>query len=342
MNVLDYCSSYFIKTKKILYKKNRDVKSILQIYSLSSDNYYLFGIQYILKIIKDYCKKQFYTGIIINYIDDFQLCQKFAPVIQIECEYWKICELENIILGTLAQFSSVYTSARKLTKITNKPIIYMGDRQNFYINQKYDAFCAYNAGVKIFTTKKEVELFKDKSDYKIVGTMPHGLINVYNNNLVKLSSDFLDVYPNESLICLVDFSNDVVTESLKVAKVFKEKLFAVRVDTSPVLKDKSFSKKDNDKLFYGSNVKLIKLLRKTLNENGFDYVKIIVSSNVDEKRIKSFIKNNCQPDYYGVGSYFLNSNKINFSCDIVKRNGVDYSKFGRKFQNYNYSNKIII
>ena len=150
---------------------------------------------------------------------------------------------------------------------------------------------------------------------------------------VKAAVCYADVYPDEKITALVDFNNDVIKDSLAVAKVLKERLGAVRVDTSDTLVDHYFDKlseKEKTGLkINGVNPTLIKALRKALDEAGFPYVKIVVSSGFDIEKIKWFKKENTPVDSYGIGNSLLKIN-IGFTGDLVRRNGKELAKAGRR------------
>ena len=101
------------------------------------------------------------------------------------------------------------------------------------------------------------------------------------------------------------------------------------------LKDKYFNKfKEDKKEYYGVNPMLIKQLRKELDFNGHEHVKIIVSSGFNEEKITLFEKQKIPVDIYGVGKSLLNIN-LNFTGDAVECDGQPIYKTGRKERNSN-------
>src|SRR5699024_10254599 len=75
---------------------------------------------------------------------------------------------------------------------------------------------------------------------KGMGTMPHALIQMFRGDIVAATRAYQETFPNDELMALVDYNNDVITDSLKVAKEFGRALSSVRVDTSNTLVDKYF------------------------------------------------------------------------------------------------------
>ena len=159
--------------------------------------------------------------------------------------------------------------------------------------------------------------------------IPGGQIK--KGDIVKAATLYHQTFPNEKITALVDYTNDVITESLKVANAFPKELGAVRVDTSQSLIDAYFTRHPEaiQGDVHGVNPLLIKALRNALNENGFHHVKIIVSSGFNPEKIARFERENTPVDLYGVGLYLVTL-RTNFTGDLVMLNGEDQAKFGRK------------
>lgn len=62
-----------------------------------------------------------------------------------------------------------------------------------------------------------------------MGTMPHALIQMFNGDIVAATQAYHETFPNDDLIALIDYNNDAITDSLKVAREFGEKLKGVRL-----------------------------------------------------------------------------------------------------------------
>src|SRR5699024_6901837 len=152
-----------------------------------------------------------------------------------------------------------------------------------------------------------------------MGTMPHALIQMFRGDIVAATKAYYETFPNDEIMTLVDYNNDVITDSLKVAKEFGEKLSAVRVDTSKTLVDKYFLRNHHLMGTFdprGVNPELIFALRRALDNEGFTYVKIVASGGFTEEKIMRFERQNVPVDMYGVGSSLLKI-KIGFTGDNV-------------------------
>lgn len=159
--------------------------------------------------------------------------------------------------------------------------------------------------------------------------MPHALIQQFNGDVLKACIAYKKHFPEDNLVALVDYNNDVITDSLRVAEHFKEELYGVRIDTSEYLVDKGLEK-FHDPGLRGVNPTLVRELRKALDEKGHNNVKIIVSGGFDIEKIKHFIEVKAPVDSFGVGSSLLKL-KIGFTGDVVMLNGEKQAKFGREF-----------
>src|SRR5690625_7167453 len=80
---------------------------------------------------------------------------------------------------------------------------------------------------------------------KGMGTMPHALIQMFKGDIVAATEAYYEMYPDDELITLVDYNNDVITDSLKVAHAFGDKLVGVRVDTSRTMVDRYFLRNEH-------------------------------------------------------------------------------------------------
>ena len=79
----------------------------------------------------------------------------------------------------------------------------------------------------------------------------------------------------------------------------------------------------------GVNVRLIKALRKALDEEGFNHVKIFVSSGFDVEKVKLFTSENAPVDTYGIGGSLIKCTR-SFTGDVVNIDGVAMAKEGRQ------------
>jgi len=91
-----------------------------------------------------------------------------------------------------------------------------------------------------------------------------------------------------------------------------------------------------ERKFFGVNPSLVRNVRNTLDKEGFQKVKIIVSGGFNEEKIKWFQKERTPVDVYGVGSALVHGAN-DFTADVVKVEDRLVSKEGRK---YNPNNRL--
>ena len=126
----------------------------------------------------------------------------------------------------------------------------------------------------------------------------------------------------------------MITDALKVAREFGETLKGVRVDTSRTMVDQYFFRNPDVLGSFdprGVNPELIFALRKALDEEGFQHVKIVVSGGFKKERIEQFEEQKVPVDIYGVGSNLLKIN-IGFTGDNVMMNEQHQAKAGRIYR----------
>ena len=321
-----YSANYFLKTMKIIKNELPNHIVTMQFFQ-RKNNVMLCGINEIIALIFKFAKQP--KKLIIETLNDGDIIKANEPVLKITGKYENFGFLESIIDGILSRRSSIATNVYRIKKIlTNKyDIISMSDRQDDYINQIGDGYAMHVAGINKVSTDAHGSFWGAKG----IGTMPHALIQMCNGNLIKAIELFIKTFPNEKVIALVDYHNNVINDTIEVIEKFKKKISAIRVDTSKSLIDKYFNNKNvNDFDPHGVCKELIIALRNILDKKGFKFVKIIVSSNFTLKKIKKWVKLKVPVDIFGVGGALIVNNTVNFTGDLVTFDGKDEAKFGRK------------
>lgn len=319
-----YVANYFFIAEKIIKKYKKDTIVTMQFFQ-RKDDVILAGMNEALDFLKNNTDTSKYT---IKYLPEGTKIDALEVVLELEGHYEDFGIYEGVIDGILARSTSIATNAYHCKKAANgKDVIYMGDRGDHYINQEVDGLAVEVGGLVGHSTMAGSR----GNEEVIFGSIPHALIQHFNGDLVATMKAYHELFPNEKeLIALVDYSNDVIKDSLLVLKEFGKQLKGVRVDTSKNMIDHMFDQDPNRQQYYGVCVEQIERLRKALDENKGQHIKIIVSSGFDPKKIELFEKEKAPVDAYGVGDYIL---KINhqFTCDAVKNNGQPEAKEGRKY-----------
>tara|TARA_R110000772_G_scaffold95429_3_gene193736 strand:- start:218 stop:1078 length:861 start_codon:yes stop_codon:yes gene_type:complete len=189
------------------------------------------------------------------------------------------------------------------------------------------------------------------------GTMPHALIG-YAGSTLKAAEMYVDTYPDQPLTALVDYFGQEITDALTVCRRFpamaSEGRISIRLDTHggrfvegldpqasySVLErhaPQAIRRYRNDaELRYltgtGVSAAAVFYLREHLDRNGFDAVKIVVSSGFDVEKCKVMADAGAPIDVVGTGSFLPNKwTETYATADIVDYDGEPSVKIGREF-----------
>ncbi|MDE5415872.1 nicotinate phosphoribosyltransferase [Alkalihalobacterium chitinilyticum] len=326
-----FSAVYFLKTREIVEKHKPN--NIVTMQFFQKNNAVLCGTDEVIALIKTFAKDP--DSLEIYSLKDGDKIKPFETVLTITGPYQNFGYLEGIIDGIFARRTSVATNVYNVVKSARKsgpqkPVIFMGDRDDHFTQQSGDGYAAYIGGSKAQATHAMHEWWGKKG----MGTMPHALIQLFEGDVVAATRAYKETFPEDDIMALVDYNNDVITDSLRVAREFGEELKGVRVDTSRTMVDQYFCR--NPKVMgsfdpRGANPELIFALRQALDDEGFNHVKIIATGGFTAERIAEYEDLNVPVDIYGVGSSLLKIN-IGFTGDNVMLNGKDQAKAGRRYR----------
>lgn len=318
-----YTANYFLKTQNIVRQFLPKQIVTMQFFQWQP-NLMVCGLDEVIALIHTFAHHP--ESLIIEALQDGDMISTKEPVLRITGVYENFGFLESTIDGILSRRTSVATNTKDVLNVANgKSIFSMADRQDDYHSQPGDGYASYIAGITKVSTDAQGAWWGGKG----MGTMPHALIQLCQGDLVQACHLYGQAFPQEKITALVDYHNNVIQDSLRVASVFQERLKAVRVDTSQSLIDTYF--KDNPLPHgdpHGVNPWLIHALRNALNQAGFSHVQIIVSSGFNPEKIRWFESEKTPVDVYGVGLYLVTL-RTNFTGDLVMLNGQPQAKFGR-------------
>ncbi|MFC4737586.1 nicotinate phosphoribosyltransferase [Bacillus daqingensis] len=326
-----FSAVYFLKTKEIAEKVIPDNVVTMQFFQ--KQHAVLCGTDEAIALLQEFAVEP--ESLEIHSLEDGDKVEPFETVLTITGPYQHFGFLEGVIDGILARRTSVATNVYEVVKAaktsgTEKPVIFMGDRDDHFTMQSGDGYAAFIGGSKAQATHAMNEWWGKKG----IGTMPHALIQLFKGDLVQATKAYKDTFPDDELLALVDYNNDVIEDSLKVAREFGRELSGVRVDTSNHMVDRYFTRNPDVLGSFdprGVNPKLLFALRDALDAEGFHHVKIVASGGFDAKRISRYEKDGVPVDMYGVGSSLLKVH-IGFTGDNVLLNGEPQAKEGRKYR----------
>lgn len=262
----------------------------------------------------------------ISALHDGDAVAPLETVMHIQGDASLFAHLETIYLGVLARRTRVASNVRRVVDVANgKIVLFFPARFDHWAVQGGDGYAAQIGGAHGVSTDAQGEWWGAKG----AGTVPHALIAALGGNTVEAVRVFGESYPDVNLVALVDFDNDCVGTALECARALGDRLWAVRLDTSENMVDRSIEPMMGPFKPTGVIPELAYNVRRALDRAGFTQIRIIVSGGFDPEKIAAFEEQGAPVDAYGVGSYFL-SNQYDFTADIVEVDGRHCAKAGRQ------------
>lgn len=278
----------------------------------------------ILKLVVDD-----WNALTVNALYEGDLIEEWDTVATIEGEYGAFAHLETVLLGVLSHRTRVCSNIREIVDIARtKTILFVGAGDEHYAMQPGDGFAAMIGGAKQVSTAAHGALLNGK----VVATVPHALIAAFGGNTVTAAKALVAQLPEDvPLLVLVDYENDVARTAVEVAGAVGDRLWAVRLDTSEHMVDKSLLSQLGTFRPTGVNPQLVWNVRKSLDAEGFGDVQIVVSGNFDAERVQEFEDEGAPVDAYGIGSAAYQG-AFDFTADIVTVSGKAQARAGRKLR----------
>ena len=305
-------------------------------------------------------------GTISTYNNDPMLVK---PVIKIRGRYLDFAILETPMLGILSRATRIATNVSKvLLAADDKEVSFFPARFDLPWTQEIDGYAYWVATQRLkkipnVSTPAQASVWNGNAS----GTMPHSIIACFLADAPEAIKQIALFTPVDTpLVLLADFRNDVVSAISKTLRMFWDNyiqakdsgdewgqkrwnLFAVRLDTSGSLKDKSLPEGASK----GVSAQLVHTVRDAIDnaykswkpftwpkeydaQNYCKAVKIIVSGGFNEAKVAEFVANDVPADIFAIGSHFLTNDKYtntDYTMDIVRvkiNNGwVPLAKIGR-------------
>ena len=313
-----YSDIYFSRAKEILIKDNYHPNLTVQVFQ-KNNHVTLCGIEETKQLFQQTIDNP--AKLTICSLNDGEQISAWETVMTIEGDYSLFAHLETLYLGILSRRSLLATNMHNcVTAAKGKPVLYFGSRFDYFLNQEGDAYAVQVGRANGTSTPAGADFIGKKA----VGTIPHALIAAYGGDEANTAAKFNQFFPQLNTISLIDFNNDCLRASLASAKKLGKKLWGVRLDTAENIADVSTPKNK------GVNPLLVKKLRRALEKNGYQWVKIIVSGGFNPQKIDLFESQKTPVDIYAVGSSIL-SGQIDFTADAVRLNGKNLAKLGRRY-----------
>ena len=325
-----YSDAYFNFTKELLTHRGLRPQVIMQVFQKRET--LLGGIDEALAILRCGAGERAEDGswiagwdqLTVHALHEGDAVAPWETVMTIEGDYALFAHLETVYLGALARRSLIMTNVGDVVDAARgKPILYFPARHDHWLVQTGDGWAAHIGGSIGVSTDAQASWWGGRG----IGTVPHGLIAAYGGDTVAAARDFADKYKDAmNVTVLVDFDNDSVGTSLAVAEALGDDLWAVRLDTSEKLVDKSLQPDGPS----GVALELVHKVRDALDAAGFERVRIVVSGGFAAPRIREFEAAGAPVDAYGVGSSLLRGAN-DYTADVVMVDGRPCAKVGRQY-----------
>ena len=320
-----YSDKYFVRARHVLTADRHSPRVTMQVFGKSEA--FLGGIDEAIAILK-LCSED-WSQLRVRALYDGDPIKPWDVVLEIEGPYDHFVNLETLYLGVLARRTRVGTNTRRVVDAARpKDIMFFPARHDHWLVQTGDGYAAHIAGAIGVSTDAQASWWGSEG----IGTVPHALIAAYGGDTVLASRKFIEHMPSDiRLVTLVDFDNDCVETSLKLAEAIGPRLYGVRLDTSEMLVDRSVLPMMGRFKPTGVNPQLVHNVRDALDDAGHHDVKIVVSGGFNVEKIRAFESMQVPVDSYGVGSSLFEG-RFDFTADIVKVDGKAVAKVGRGYR----------
>ncbi len=325
-----YADAYFNHARSTLLQDGRHPRVVMQVFQRKDA--YVGGVDEAIAILK-LCSHD-WDQLTVHALYAGERAAPWETVMTIEGDYTLFAHLETAYLGVLSRRTLITTNVvRVLEAAKGKPIIFMPARHDHHRVQTGDGYAAYVAGRVVgapigVTTDEQASWWGGRG----IGTVPHSLIASYGGNTVLAATKFAEWASDDiNITVLVDFENNSVQSALDVARTLGPKLWAVRLDTSDMLVDRSLWDELGDFKPTGVNERLVRKVRDALDNDGFEHVKIVVSGGFTIEKIEEFEERGVPVDAYGVGSSLIRGSN-DYTADVVLTDGRPSAKVGRKYK----------
>jgi nicotinate phosphoribosyltransferase len=320
-----YSDKYFVRAREILRADGHRPRVTMQVFGKA--HAFLGGIDEAIAILR-LCAID-WSELEVRALYDGDAVEPWETVLLIEGPYDAFAHLETLYLGVLSRRTRVGTNTRRVVEAAApKEIMFFPARHDQWLMQSGDGYAAHLAGATGVSTDAQASWWGGQG----IGTVPHALIAAYGGDTVLATQKFADhVGPDVRLISLVDFQNDCVGTSIEVARALGSRLYAVRLDTSELLVDRSLWDEMGNFQPTGVNPQLVRNVRRGLDEAGYQNVRIVVSGGFSVEKIREFERQRVPVDGYGVGSSLFQG-RFDFTADVVLLEGKPCAKVGREYR----------
>jgi len=318
-----YADKYFLRTGEILRAEGINPWVRAQVMIRKGPGQ-VYGINEALSILEKYSSLLEHGGRVYALEEKAHYSPR-ETLMSIEAPIQDIVELETMYLGVLSaettkandkievNLNQVRKNMAAVVKAAKgRPVSYFGARHWRFDEDAFISRAAYEGGATSASTDAGAETFGQEG----MGTTPHVLENIMSwkygqdkSVLETLLSFDRHIAQKVPRIILCDYRNKEITDTLSCANAIGNRLWGPRIDTcGENICEEALAFSDTEKLeqlvgrkiivptpyekyWFGSGVTVtgVYSMRKALNENGYSYMKIALSSGFAEpKKVEAF------------------------------------------------------
>lgn len=245
---------------------------------------YLYSLHIFSDDFLDYCKSFRFTGSIFSFQEGDVVFPE-EPVIRVEAPLGQAQLVETALLNCINFQSLIATKAARVCYAAKgRQVIEFGLRRAQGPDGGLSASRASFIGGCIGTSNV---LAGKMYGIPVKGTHAHSFVMAYDSE-AEAFTNYTNVFPDSSIL-LVD-TYDTVHSGIVNAIAAAKKLLAQGKHLVGIRLDS------------GDLADLSKKVRKLLDEEGLDYVKIVASNDLDEFRIDELLRQGAPIDVFGVGT----------------------------------------
>ncbi len=252
----------------------------------------------------EYLKSFRFTGNVFS-VTEGEIVFANEPVLRVEGNIIETQLVESMILNVLNFQSLIATKAARIRLAAgDRLLIDFGLRRAQGLGAIHASRAAIIGGFDGSSNTYSARIF----GFVSTGTMAHSWVQSYNRE-IDAFREFVRLYPDSSIL-LVDTYDTIkhgVPNAITVAKELEKnghKLTGIRLDSG----DLAYMSKES---------------RRMLNQAGLEYVKIVVSNQLDEHLIKSLLDQEAPIDSFGVGTALVTGKDEGALDGVYKLTHVD-------------------
>ncbi|MCX8124293.1 MAG: nicotinate phosphoribosyltransferase [Spirochaetes bacterium] len=269
----------------VVFAGLEQVIEYLQNLSFSKESIdYLYSLHIFSDDFLDYCKEFRFTGSLYSF-QEGDLVFPEEPIMRVEAPLGQAQLIETALLNCINFQSLVATKAARVCYAAGgRQVIEFGLRRAQGPDGGISASRASFIGGCIGTSNVYAG---QKYGIPVKGTHAHSFVMAYDNE-IEAFDNYTKVYPDNSILLVdtYDTLHSGIVNAIAAAKKLAasgRRLVGIRLDSGDLLD-------------------LSKKVRKLLDAEGLEYVKIVASNDLDEFRIDQLVRLGAPIDIFGVGT----------------------------------------